>query len=272
MRFVSFNPLRTIGIPGVVYVKPEAMFREKEVIKDADVILFPEYWQLGSLVHGLKKAIFPSLATIQLGLNKIEQTRALQMLFPEVVPYTLILANTESNRQRVLEEMPLPFVAKEAKNAMGRGVFLIENEEDFSAYARSVDVLYVQEKLPIDKDLRIVYIGNEVVAAYWRIAKEGNFRSNVAQGAAISFREPVPREAIDLVERVAKTFGINHAGFDVAQVGDRFYIFEFNALFGNEALRQIGISPEEKIYQYLLQAFAPKPYPTSPLRGIGKAG
>jgi len=39
---------------------------------------------------------------------------------------------------------------------MGRGVFLIKNEADFLTYCSTRDVLYVQEYLPIDRDLRIV--------------------------------------------------------------------------------------------------------------------
>ncbi len=58
MRFITFNPLRTIGIPDLHYIKPELMFRQKEEILQADWVLFPEYWQVNSLVYGLKKNLF----------------------------------------------------------------------------------------------------------------------------------------------------------------------------------------------------------------------
>lgn len=44
MQFVTFNPLRTIGIPNTLYIKPELMFKNKEDILRADWVLFPEYW------------------------------------------------------------------------------------------------------------------------------------------------------------------------------------------------------------------------------------
>ncbi|MFS8541302.1 MAG: hypothetical protein LOD89_04345, partial [Tissierellales bacterium] len=78
MRFVTFNPFRTLGIPNVTYIKPENMFKEVERIKEADFILFPEYWQVNALVYGLKKNIFPSISTYHLGHNKVETTRVLQ--------------------------------------------------------------------------------------------------------------------------------------------------------------------------------------------------
>lgn len=75
MKLVSFNPFRTIGMPGVRYVKPEHMFKDVDIIKEADVVLFPETWQVPALVYGLKKKIFPSIETLQLGFSKVEMTR-----------------------------------------------------------------------------------------------------------------------------------------------------------------------------------------------------
>ena len=53
--FITFDPFRTLGIPNVTYIKPENMFKEIDKVKGANYILFPEYWQVNSLVYGLKK-------------------------------------------------------------------------------------------------------------------------------------------------------------------------------------------------------------------------
>ncbi|WP_407269886.1 RimK family alpha-L-glutamate ligase [Radiobacillus sp. PE A8.2] len=269
MKILSFNPFRTIGIPGVKYIKPDKSFRELEAIRDADVILFPENWQTTFLVYGMKKSIFPSIETIQLGHSKIEMTRALWTVCPEHVPYTEILANTEYNRAAILETFPFPFVGKEARNSMGNGVFLITNEQEFSAYADKVDALYVQEYLPNDdKDLRVCIVGDEVVTAYWRVGSEGAFLHNVAQGGDLCF-DFIPSEAVELVQNVAKQLNINHAGFDVIFSNGKAYILEFNVLFGNQGIREQGISLEQKIYEYLLTTNRPYPTaPLTPLRGI----
>ncbi|EOD00218.1 ATP-grasp domain-containing protein [Caldisalinibacter kiritimatiensis] len=256
MKLVSFNPYRTIGIPGVKYIKPEHMFREIKTIKKADYILFPEYWQVNSLVYGLKKKIFPNINTFHLGHNKVEMTRALLATFPENVPYTRIMGKNRHSIEIIEEEFGYPCVAKEIKNSMGQGVFLIQKKQDLQRYIDNNDTLYIQEKLPIDRDLRVVYVGNKVVSAYWRIGKEGSFHNNVAKGGSYSF-ENIPLGAVDLVDKAAKTLGINHAGFDVVVVGDRYYILEFNVLFGNEALRHLGISIEKMIYDYILSDFKP---------------
>ncbi len=103
-------------------------------------------------------------------------------------------------------------------------------------------------------------IGDEVIGSYWRVAGEGNFHNNIAQGGSLCF-DPVPQRAIDLVIDIALALGINHAGFDVAMVGDNPYIFEFNRLFGNHGLTVQGIDPSNKIYQYLVANTEPEQTP-----------
>ncbi|MDQ0340071.1 ribosomal protein S6--L-glutamate ligase [Caldalkalibacillus uzonensis] len=270
MKLVTFQPMRTIGLPNVSYIKPEHLFKEKQTIAEADWILFPEYWQVNVLVYGLKKRIFPSIQSYHLGHNKVEMTRALWAVCPEHVPYTQILANTEANIEHILEEFPFPFIAKEVRNSMGRGVFLIESEAQLQDYARHNDILYVQEYLPIDRDLRITFVGDEVIGAYWRVGQEGHFLNNVAQGGTISF-EHVPPGAIRLVETVAKQLGINHAGFDIAVVGERLYFLEFNVLFGNMGFRDNQQLIERKIWEYLLTHSSPDSPPFKPITPAPRA-
>jgi ribosomal protein S6--L-glutamate ligase len=52
---------------------------------------------------------------------------------------------------------------------MGYGVYLIEDKKQFRSYCDTNEILYIQEKLPIVRDMRIVYVGDEVIASYWRI-------------------------------------------------------------------------------------------------------
>ncbi|MDT9726120.1 hypothetical protein DUZ99_14145 [Xylanibacillus composti] len=263
MKLITFQAYRTLGLPDVRYIKPSLMFKEIDAIREADVVLFPETWQVPALVYGLKKHIFPSIETLQLGFSKVDMTRALWTVAPENVPYTEIMANTAANIDYVLNAFPYPFVAKEARNARGNGVFLIEREADFRRYAEQSEVLYVQEYLENDgKELRVCVVGDQVFTAYWKVCPEGSFLHNVAQGGDICF-DFVPREACELVLRVARELNINHAGFDVMISGDRFYILEFNALFGNQGIQARGLSVETAIYQYLIQQFVPT-FPTSP--------
>ncbi|WP_425449826.1 ATP-grasp domain-containing protein [Dethiothermospora halolimnae] len=265
MKLISFNPYRTLGIPNITYIKPENMFKEIDKVKEADYILFPEYWQVNSLVYGLKKRIFPNINTFHLGHNKIEMTRGLMTTFKDAVPYTKIMGKNNSSIEIIEEEFGYPVVAKEVKNSMGEGVFLVKDRKELKTYLENNDTLYIQERLPIDRDLRVVYIGNKVVSAYWRIGKEGSFHNNIAKGGSYSY-ENIPIEGVNLVDKIAKTLGINHAGFDVVYAYNKYFILEFNVLFGNEGIKKRGVSIEEEIYKYILSDLGPNK-PMGPDRG-----
>jgi len=249
MRLISFNALRTLDIPGAHYLKPELYLRSIDLVREAEWVLYPEYWQVNSLVYALKRPIFPSPASYHLGHDKIEQTRAFQAVAPENIPWTEILPSTDSSIDYVLEWFTFPFVAKVVRSSMGEGVFLIESRKDFLEYARNNEILYVQEYLPIERDLRVVWVGNEVIAAYWREQRDG-FHNNVAQGGVVNF-DAVPPVALELVERVATSLGIDHAGFDVAVVQGHCYLLEFNVLFGLDGLNSQGIKVGEYVSRYL---------------------
>lgn len=250
MQLISFDPLRTWDIPGTRPMKAERWQEDLDAIRAADWVLFPEYWQVNFLTYGLKARVFPSVSSYHLGHNKVEMTRAFEVVAREHVPYTLIRPRTDGAVEAILHDLPLPFVAKEIHNSMGRGVTFVEERAELERYVAANHMLYVQELLPIDRDVRVVIVGERVVTAYWRIAPEGGFHSNVARGGAISFEE-VPDAAVALAQRVAAELGINHAGFDVAMVDGHPYLLEFNLRFGNEALRQQQIRLGPIIYDYL---------------------
>jgi ribosomal protein S6--L-glutamate ligase len=122
-----------------------------------------------------------------------------------------------------------------------------------------VPVLYAQEYLPADADLRVIWVGDRILSAYWRRGGDG-FRHNMACGGEADF-DGIPAEALDLVTDIASTLGIDHAGFDLIFSAGQPWLLEFNTLFGNAALNQRGIQPAAAILEFLLrrQAAAPRP-------------
>ena len=256
MKLISFDAMRTFGIPESVYMKPENAPLRLETIRKADFLLFAPYWQANMFYYGLGKPLFPSIGTYHIGHNKIEMTRMMQLLWPRNVPETCILGNCEQAHAWILERFGFPFVAKAVKESMGNGVWLIKDIRDWRRYADTQDVLYVQEYLPIDRDLRLVVIGRRVVAGYWRCSAPGGFYTNVARGGQIETGH-VPEAAVALVEEMACQLDIDHAGFDIAVVDDRLYFFEFNRLFGTAGLKKLGISTGRLIYDYLNSKKAP---------------
>ncbi|HBP74975.1 MAG TPA: hypothetical protein DD757_03830, partial [Alcanivorax sp.] len=114
---------------------------------------------------------------------------------------------------------------------------------------------YIQKLLPIVRDLRVVVVGREVIASYWR---EGtSFHNNLARGARVRTDLPVPEPALALVTRLARELGIDHAGFDVAWVEGRPYVLEFNRLFGNRGMPELPQLIGAAMRGYLLGEASP---------------
>jgi ribosomal protein S6--L-glutamate ligase len=254
LRLVTFDPLRTLGCPALA-LKPAQLLGELELLRAADCLLFPDYADIAFLCHVVRRPIYPSLATYQLGFDKFEMTRAFVAHLPQNVPETLMRGNTELAREEILDRMALPFVAKLPRASRGEGVFLIEDRAQWRSYCARTPLLYVQERLPIDRDLRVVWVGDRIVDAYWRVAAPGVFQANVARGGTI-VREDVPAAALGLVTALADALGLDHAGFDIAVVDGHPYVLEFNRLFGLAGLAQAGIRVGELIAAYLARILA----------------
>ncbi|ERP90378.1 alpha-L-glutamate ligase [Alcanivorax sp. P2S70] len=250
VKLVTFDPFRTLGLPGVRYIKPEHMQQHREELAAADWLLFPGYWQIHSLHYVLKRRIFPSMSSYHLGHDKVEMTRALQTACPDHIPATLITSADSYGLSQILDQWSFPFVAKSVRSSQGMGVWMIENRQQLYEYAERESVLYVQTLLPIVRDLRIVVVGEEIVASYWR---EGSgFLNNVSQGGRVRTDLPVPEAALSLVSGLARYLDINHAGFDVAMVDGHPYILEFNRLFGNTGIPDLSTRVSEAMQRYLL--------------------
>lgn len=255
MRLVSFHPFRSLGLPGVVHVKPDKVFAHLDALRAADWLLFPETWQVNFLTYALKKQIFPSIASYHLGRDKVEMTRAFWSLVPQHVPLTLILPADAAGVERAADELGFPMVVKDPRNSMGRGVWKVETRRELAARAAELEVLYAQEYLQDDRDLRVVVVGDRVVTAYWRVGGDG-FHHNVACGGELSW-EDVPREATELALSLARDLGVDHAGFDLMMVDGRPYLLELNVMFGTRGLVERGIDLAPFILEHLRSRWEP---------------
>lgn len=219
-------------------------------LKQAAAVLFPEYWQINPLVYALKKRIFPSVSTYHLGHDKVEMTRSLQMLCPEYVLKTGIFSGEHICFDALAEQFGLPFVCKQIRSSSGLGVFLIRSRDDYGCYARMNPVVYAQEYVPMERDLRVVIIGDKVVCAYWRVGSQGHFHNNVSRGGTIC-RDDVPADIVEKVRQIALVLDVNHAGFDVAVTSRGIYVLEFNLYFGTRGIPLSSCELGKLIGRYL---------------------
>jgi len=211
---------------------------EVAMIKDAAKIYYPSTYY-ADLFSSMNKKTFPSCLTYRYVQNKIKQT-ALFHLIGIPHPKTRIFFGT-GQKKNILNYFKFPFVCKIPRgSAMGRGVYLVRNKDELESYCGMTKTAYVQEYLPVDRDLRVIVIGRIVVHAYWRIAKDGEFRSNIAAGGKVSF-DSIPSGVQDLALRTALSCGWDDVGIDICRHQDRFYVIEANMKYGKEGFKAAGM-------------------------------
>jgi ribosomal protein S6--L-glutamate ligase len=211
---------------------------QARMILEAPIIYYPTGFY-ADLFDSMGKATFPSYHNYKCVQDKIKQTALLNMLhIPH--PRTRVYYGKHQKR-KIRDHFDFPLIAKTPRgSALGRGVFLIRDAEALQAYCADHPVAYIQEFLPIDRDIRIVVIGGEIVHAYWRQSREGDFRTNVFCGGQILLDE-VPGQARELARQTARACRWNDVGIDICRHAGHYYVIEANMKYGREGFRQAGI-------------------------------
>ncbi|MGD9236906.1 MAG: ATP-grasp domain-containing protein [Desulfobacterales bacterium] len=234
-RLRNCKNVRTLGVRSNFsdYSQSEA-----ELIRQADKIYYPTSFY-ADLFDTVGKPTFPSYHTYKYVQDKIKQTALFELLdLPH--PRTRVFYG-KRQKSMILDHFPFPFIAKIPRgSAQGRGVFLIRNDSELRDYLDQVTPAYVQEFLPIKRDIRVVVIGKRFVHAYWRIAPPDEYRSNLAVGGRISL-DNVPDAARDLALQVARACRWDDVGIDICEHNGRFYVLEANMKYGKEGFRQAGL-------------------------------
>ena len=212
--------------------------RDAQLIRRAQRIYYPTDFY-ADLFDAMGKETFPSYHTYKCVQDKIKQTALFELLDIPHPPTRVFYGKRQ--KKSITRWFEFPFVGKVPRgSAMGRGVYLIQNENDLQQYLEDVQPAYIQTYLPHDRDLRVVVIGDRVVHAYWRVNPPDDFRSNVAVGGRICL-EAVPEEACELALRTARSCGWNDVGIDLCQYRGSFVVLEANMKYGKEGFAAAGI-------------------------------
>ncbi|MCK7226158.1 RimK family alpha-L-glutamate ligase, partial [Enterobacter kobei] len=112
-----------------------------------------------------------------------------------------------------------PLVVKLVEGTQGIGVVLAETRQAaeivIDAFRGLNAHILVQEYIKEAQgcDIRCLVVGDEVVAAIERRAKEGDFRSNLHRGGAASVASITPQER-EIAIKAARTMALDVAGVD----------------------------------------------------------
>ena len=99
------------------------------------------------------------------------------------------------------------------------------------------------------RDARVYVVDGSVVAAMYRYAPEGEWRTNVSLGGEVEdATADLPTQAKEVAVRAAEVVGLDYAGVDLIEAADGWTVLETNPTAGFRGLfRATGTSPAPHI-------------------------
>ncbi len=174
-----------------------------------------------------------------------DKLRALQLLSRKGIGLPVTgFANSPDDTEDLLQLAGgTPVVIKLLEGTQGVGVVLAETKKAASSVIEAFRGLranfMVQEFIEEagGADLRCFVIGDKVVAAIQRQAKDGEFRSNLHRGGTASLVKITPQERKTAV-RSAQVMGLNVAGVDLLRARRGPVVMEVNSSPGLEGIEK----------------------------------
>ena len=155
------------------------------------VRLKKSYLDLLSQLEKIGVCMVNSRETVEISADKYRTYLKLQD-FGLTQPKTVLIPNKENWKEAVKKlDTTYPMIMKTLEGSKGVGVLFIESERQIESlvqllYSQNENIdLLLQEYKKTDGDIRVIVLGGKVVASMKRQVVEGDFRSNVSQGAKV---------------------------------------------------------------------------------------
>ncbi|MEM9141632.1 MAG: RimK family alpha-L-glutamate ligase [Bacteroidota bacterium] len=188
--------------------------------------------------------------------NKV---RTLQIMAKKGIPIpeTLFSINPDNIEEQIRILGGSPVLIKLQEGTHGNGVILAESKKSAKSimdtfYKMDTNILiqkYIKECN--GQDIRIIVIGQKVVAAMKRISEVGEFRSNVHRGGQTEQVKLTPKEQT-IALSATKHLGLGVAGVDLIRSNKGPLLIEVNASPGLQAIEATtGINIAKEIILYV---------------------
>ena len=203
-------------------------------------------------LEGMGIDVINSSKTARICRNKFSVMQALQK-HGVPTPKTR-LALTPSAAMRSIRKMKKPVIIKLISGSHGKGVMKISSNDEAESVIDALwalgEMLYFQEFVEAcGKDIRAFVVGDEVVAAMERSARNGCFRSNISRGGRGQKIELDPKLE-KLALKAAKVVGAEVAGVDIVLDG-KPRVLEVNINPGLKISRVTKVNVAGKIAEYI---------------------
>lgn len=262
--------LRDLGAPtdvlrnGEVYTVISSGKTEIKLPKKYDFIVYLDKDKyLGKALEQKDFRLFNSASAVEICDDKVWTYFALKeagvrvaKTIPAPLCYTPNATADEVFLQRVAEELSFPMVVKKSYGSFGAGVCLAK---DFIQLKKIADEFLHEPHCyqrffteSAGKDIRVIVVGGKAVAAMERVAKEGEFRSNIELGGE-GKRIELSEEYVKTAEKAAQTLGLDYCGVDLLETEEGAVVCEVNSNAFFEGLEKTtGINVAKKYAEHIL--------------------
>lgn len=188
-----------------------------------------------------------------------DKFRSLQVLARKGIPMPLTsFAQSPDDTEDLIHMVGgAPLVIKLLEGTQGKGVILADSHQSavsiINAFKEMHANILVQEFIEESRgtDIRCFVVGEKVVGAIKRQAKDGEFRANVHQGGNATKVKLTPQERAIAVS-AAKTMGLKVAGVDLIRSNHGPLVLEINSSPGLEGIEKAtGVNIAGKIIEYI---------------------
>ncbi|MBO4939485.1 MAG: RimK family alpha-L-glutamate ligase [Clostridia bacterium] len=217
---------------------------------------------LGRLLEKSGLRLFNSAQAIEDCDDKMQTYLALlgqDIPLAESIPVPLCYTKDAKPKQDFLQEvvrrLQFPMIVKKSYGSFGEGVQLVHGmPELLKCEEKWLHIPHFYQRYISDssgRDIRVIVIGGKVVGAMERIAKEGEFRSNIELGGV---GRPIVLEDSyrQTAEEAARALGLDYCGVDLLETPNGPIVCEVNSNAFFEGLeRTIHIDVAHKYAEYI---------------------
>ena len=215
--------------------KTEFIYRDKS-LKFPDFVIMRDYnYTISIQLENLGIRVINSTLSM---FNSRSKAVTAQLLVKNNVSTPKFLFTKEKNYEFIHNYFyNRKFVMKENEGSQGKGVYLIEDEEEYNnVYYKINDEYFCQEFIEFSygMDIRVYVLGDKVLGCVKRIS-DSSFKSNYSLGGRVE-----KYELTDSIKEIslsaAKAIGLEFCGIDLLFTKDSFTVCEVN---GNAGFRTI---------------------------------
>ena len=218
----------------------------------------------------LGKPVLPDMRMYFAQGDKIKQWQVLNYLKINT-PLTYVTEN-KARAEKIIQRLKYPCVFKNPYGYGGYQLIKVNNLKEAQNYVKQIfnqqlkdrrdkiwpAVLFAQEFIQTERDLRVVTLGNKIFCAYWRQGLNNNWQHNLEQGAQVDYNN-IPRAALKLCQQISQRLKFHWMAYDLFVLPNKpIMVNEYSCNFGDKGIRQAGLNIRRAQMAYLKKYLSKK--------------